>query len=69
MGHADTLLAMGGAFLAAAFLARLGARFGVLLAAGIVLPDGLLIATGLVLSGIAAQPLDPARGRHRSVGR
>ncbi|MGW5334387.1 cation:proton antiporter [Streptomyces bauhiniae] len=29
MGHADTLLAMGGAFLAAAFLARLGARFGV----------------------------------------
>ncbi|MEU6241757.1 cation:proton antiporter [Streptomyces sp. NPDC047024] len=29
MGHADALLAMGGAFLAAAFLARLGARIGV----------------------------------------
>ncbi len=28
MGHADTLLAMGGAFLAAAFLARLGGRIG-----------------------------------------
>ncbi|MEU6084291.1 cation:proton antiporter [Streptomyces sp. NPDC047108] len=28
MGHADTLLAMGGAFLAAAFLARLGSRIG-----------------------------------------
>ncbi len=28
MGHADTLLAMGGAFLAAAFLARLGNRIG-----------------------------------------
>ncbi|MFD6877736.1 MULTISPECIES: cation:proton antiporter [unclassified Streptomyces] len=28
MGHADTLLAMGGAFLAAAFLARLGRRIG-----------------------------------------
>ncbi|MEU6347413.1 cation:proton antiporter [Streptomyces sp. NPDC046977] len=28
MGHADTLLAMGGAFLGAAFLARLGRRFG-----------------------------------------
>lgn len=34
---------------------------GVLLAAAIVLPHGLLIATGLVLSGIAAQHLDPAR--------
>ncbi|MEU6815586.1 cation:proton antiporter [Streptomyces sp. NPDC046860] len=29
MGHADTLLALGGAFLAAALLARLGARIGV----------------------------------------
>ncbi|MFJ2926866.1 cation:proton antiporter [Streptomyces massasporeus] len=28
MGHADSLLAMGGAFLAAAFLARLGGRIG-----------------------------------------
>ncbi|MEU3239130.1 cation:proton antiporter [Streptomyces anthocyanicus] len=28
MGHADTLLAMGGAFVAAAFLARLGGRIG-----------------------------------------
>ncbi|MFC8101786.1 cation:proton antiporter [Streptomyces sp. NPDC057363] len=28
MGHADTLLAMGGAFLAAAFLARLGGKIG-----------------------------------------
>ena len=28
MGHADTLLAMGGAFLAAAFLARIGSRIG-----------------------------------------
>ncbi|MDI9885512.1 cation:proton antiporter [Streptomyces sp. HNM0645] len=28
MGHADTLLAMGGAFLAAAFLARMGSRIG-----------------------------------------
>ncbi|MEU6486494.1 cation:proton antiporter [Streptomyces sp. NPDC046887] len=28
MGHAETLLAMGGAFLAAAFLARLGSRIG-----------------------------------------
>ena len=28
MGHADTLLAMGGAFVAAAFLARLGSRIG-----------------------------------------
>ncbi|MEU6708761.1 cation:proton antiporter [Streptomyces wuyuanensis] len=28
MGHADTLLAMGGAFLAAAFLARVGSRIG-----------------------------------------
>jgi len=28
VGHADTLLAMGGAFLAAAFLARLGGRIG-----------------------------------------
>lgn len=28
MGHADTLLAMGGAFLAAAVLARLGSRIG-----------------------------------------
>ncbi|MFI2413855.1 cation:proton antiporter [Streptomyces sp. NPDC018947] len=28
MGHADTLLAMGGAFLAAAFFARLGGRIG-----------------------------------------
>ncbi|MEU1800042.1 cation:proton antiporter [Streptomyces sp. NPDC019937] len=28
MGHADTLLALGGAFLAAAFLARLGSRIG-----------------------------------------
>lgn len=28
MGHADTLLAMGGAFVAAALLARLGGRIG-----------------------------------------
>lgn len=42
---------------------------GVLLAAGIVLPDGLLIAAGLVLSGVAAQALEPARPRPRSVVR
>ena len=30
---------------------------------GVVLPDGLLIATGLVLAGIAVQLLDPHRAR------
>ncbi|MFF0228638.1 hypothetical protein [Streptomyces sp. NPDC004629] len=30
MGHADTLLAMGGAFAGAALLARLGGRIGLL---------------------------------------
>jgi acetyltransferase-like isoleucine patch superfamily enzyme len=33
----------------------------ILLIAGVVLPDGLLIAAGLVLTGIAAQLLDPDR--------
>ncbi|MFG2515130.1 DUF3040 domain-containing protein [Streptomyces sp. NPDC048584] len=32
-----------------------------MLAAGIIVPDGLLIAAGLVLSGIAVQLLDPHR--------
>ncbi|WP_030872108.1 DUF3040 domain-containing protein [Streptomyces sp. NRRL S-37] len=32
-----------------------------MLAAGIVVPDGLLIAAGLVLTGIAVQLLDPNR--------
>ncbi|MER7489726.1 DUF3040 domain-containing protein [Streptomyces sp. NPDC126497] len=32
-----------------------------MLAAGIVVPDGLLIAAGLVLAGIAVQLLDPGR--------
>ncbi|MDT0406707.1 MULTISPECIES: DUF3040 domain-containing protein [Streptomyces] len=32
-----------------------------MLAAGIIVPDGLLIAAGLVLSGIAVQLLDPNR--------
>ncbi|CAL9515617.1 hypothetical protein [Streptomyces sp. Tu 3180] len=35
----------------------------VMLIAGVVLPDGLLIAAGLVLSGIAVQLLDPDRRR------
>ncbi|MEW1871983.1 DUF3040 domain-containing protein [Streptomyces caelestis] len=33
----------------------------VMLAAGVVVPDGLLIAAGLVLAGIAVQLLDPDR--------
>ncbi|BFO22791.1 DUF3040 domain-containing protein [Streptomyces sp. KM77-8] len=33
----------------------------IMLAAGIIVPDGLLIAAGLVLSGIAVQLLDPNR--------
>jgi hypothetical protein len=40
-----------------------------LLITGVVLPDGLLIATGLVLSGMGVQLLDPNRlrsGRHGS---
>ncbi|AWW39073.1 MULTISPECIES: DUF3040 domain-containing protein [Streptomyces] len=32
---------------------------------GVFLPDGLLIATGLVLAGIAAQLFDPHRARAR----
>ncbi|GAA0669976.1 DUF3040 domain-containing protein [Streptomyces thermocarboxydovorans] len=32
-----------------------------LLIAGLVLPDGLMIAAGLVLSGIAVQLFDPPR--------
>ncbi|MEV5932546.1 DUF3040 domain-containing protein [Streptomyces sp. NPDC052079] len=38
-----------------------------MLIAGVLVPDGLLIAAGLVLSGIAAQLLDPnqrPRPRH-----
>ncbi|MFI1419666.1 DUF3040 domain-containing protein [Streptomyces sp. NPDC020731] len=35
-----------------------------MLAAGIVVPDGLLIAAGLVLAGIAVQLLDPNRDEH-----
>ncbi|MER6403084.1 DUF3040 domain-containing protein [Streptomyces viridosporus] len=38
-----------------------------LLIAGMVLPDGLLIATGLVVSGISVHlldPIDPHRQRH-----
>ncbi|MFD7702214.1 DUF3040 domain-containing protein [Streptomyces caelestis] len=33
----------------------------IMLAAGVVVPDGLLIAAGLVLAGIAVQLLDPNR--------
>ncbi len=32
-----------------------------MLLAGVIVPDGLLIAAGLVLSGIAVQLLDPER--------
>lgn len=39
-----------------------------LMIAGMVLPDGLLIATGLVLSGIAVQLVDPDRRRNRHSG-
>lgn len=35
----------------------------VMLIAGVIVPDGLLIAAGLVLSGIAVQLLDPDRRR------
>ncbi|MEU1198139.1 hypothetical protein ABZ446_18150 [Streptomyces sp. NPDC005813] len=44
----------------------------VALPTGLVLPHGLLVATGLVLLGIAASLLDPYRppgGRGRSPGR
>ncbi|MEU3095323.1 DUF3040 domain-containing protein [Streptomyces sp. NPDC006967] len=34
-----------------------------MLIAGVIVPDGLLIAAGLVLSGIAVQLLDPDRRR------
>ncbi|MDH6214045.1 DUF3040 domain-containing protein [Streptomyces pseudovenezuelae] len=38
------------------------------LIAGVVVPDGLLIATGLVLMGIAAQLLDPRQAPPRRRG-
>ncbi|WAX79249.1 cation:proton antiporter [Streptomyces sp. KMM 9044] len=44
MGHADTLLAMGGAFLAAAFLARLGSRIGLP-----TIPVPLFMLAGILL--------------------
>lgn len=54
---------------------RTGPRWGlaigaVLLGVGIVLPQGLLIAAGLVVLGMAAQLIDPdpARTTHRSPG-
>ncbi|MFH8451364.1 DUF3040 domain-containing protein [Streptomyces fungicidicus] len=37
-----------------------------MLIAGVIVPDGLLIAAGLVLAGISVQLLDPAR-RQRDV--
>ncbi|GII54203.1 transporter [Planotetraspora thailandica] len=57
MGHADILLAMGGAFLAAAFLARLGRRIGLptiplFMLAGILLGPH---TPGLVLVGDARE--------------
>lgn len=63
MGHADTLRAMGGAFVAAAFLARLGGRIGLptiplFRLAGILLgPRTLgfvLVEDALILAAVAA---------------
>jgi len=42
---------------------------GALLFAGIALPHGLLLATGLVLAGMAATLFDPHRRRPGSGGR